>query len=421
LFVCLVQEGGVSLRGASRALQVVFTCLGITGKVPHWTTGRLWLQRLGLARLREVKEQADDWAWLADHSVQIGQHKCLVILGIRLAHLPPVGQCLRLANMKLIALVPMISSTSQSVHEELERAVPQTGVPRVVAKDHGSDLRGGVAFFQEKHPQTVAVYDTKHKCACLLKHRLEKDERWTLFNRQVGKTRSGIQQTELAFLVPPGPRPKARFMNLGALLKWALKVLVVLTAPSAKVLEWVSLGRLREKLGWLEEFRAALEEWGEWQRVIDAAVVWVGRNGLYEGAADDLKKALPQLLQHASSQQLADELTVFVAEQAQRARPGERFPGSTEVEESSFGRFKEFERGQAKGGFTGLLVAFGALLATPTIGLLRSALQATPTKHVRQWCKDNLGTTLASKRKVAFQSAPRPAPAQQKPDEGHQG
>src|SRR5258708_7073155 len=68
LFICLVQDGGVSMRGASRVLQVVFACLGIAGKVPHWTTGRLWLQRLGLARLLEAKEQADDWAWLADHS-----------------------------------------------------------------------------------------------------------------------------------------------------------------------------------------------------------------------------------------------------------------------------------------------------------------------------------------------------------------
>ena len=402
--------GAVSLQGASRVLQVVFTCLGWPGKVPHWTTGRLWLQRLGHARLFEPLEQADDWAWLIDHSVQIGQDKCLAILGTRLAHLPPPGKCLRPQDMKLVALVPMRSSTRQEVQEELQRAVPRTGLPRVIANDRGVDLTGGVGFFQQEQQQqhqgpvpTIEVYDTKHKAACLLKHRLEKDPRWQSFNRQVGQTRSAIQQTELAFLVPPGPRPKARFMNLGPLLNWGLKVLAVVTAPSAEVLGWVSRERLQEKLGWLQEYRAALAEWGQWQQLVDTAVAWVGLHGLYQGAAADLAKLLPRPLQHPSSERLAEELEAFVAEQAQPARPGERFPGSTEVLESCFGKLKVLERGQAKGGFTGLLLAFGALLATTTTALLLAALQASRTKDVRRWCKEVLGTTLPAKRKAAFQ------------------
>jgi hypothetical protein len=378
--------------------------------VPHWTTGRLWLLRLGHARLHQPKQRSRDWAWLTDHSVQIGQDKLLVILGIRLADLPPPGQCLRPADLELVALEPMRSCTRQDVADELEKAVPVTGVPRVIGNDHGVDINGGVSLFQAAHPYTVEVYDAKHKTACLLKHLLAADDRWAAFNTAVGQTRSAIQQTELAFLVPPGPRPKARYMNLGPLLNWGGKVLAVLDDPPEQVLQWASRERLEQKLGWLGQYRLALAEWSEWQQLIDVTVLWVGQNGLTRQAGAQLGRLLPRPLQHPSSERLATELEQFVTQQGRRARPGTRLPGSTEVVESCFGRFKVLERGQAKGGLTSLVLAFGAVLAEPTADELRAALQASRTRDVRQWCQDHLGTTLPTKRKLAFQphSATKP-------------
>ena len=69
-------------------------------------------------------------------------------------------------------------------------------------------------IFIDRHPETDEIYDIKHMAACLLKARLEKDERWKSFASQSGLAKSAIQQTELAFLVPPSQRSKARFMNL---------------------------------------------------------------------------------------------------------------------------------------------------------------------------------------------------------------
>lgn len=253
LFLRLVMNG-VSLRGVPRVLAVIAEAFGLPLDIPHWTTGRLWLMRLGHAMLTLPLEQADDWAWLTDHSVQIGQEKCLVILGIRLRDLPKPGTCLRHPDLHLIALVMRKSWTRQEVDEALEEAVQRTGVPRVIVNDYGVDLHGGVQFFQERHDQTLEIYDIKHKAACLLKHRLEKDPRWKEFQRQVGQTRCAVQQTELAFLVPPAPKSKARFMNLQPQLEWADGVLDILREPSAEVLNWVSPERLQEKLGWLNEF-----------------------------------------------------------------------------------------------------------------------------------------------------------------------
>jgi hypothetical protein len=401
LFLRLVLQG-VSLRGVPRVLEVVSAALGLALPIPHWTTGRLWLLRLGHALLTMALDKSDDWAWLVDHSVQIGQEKCLAILGIRLQDLPERGECLQHTDLRLVALVPRKSWTRQEVDEELEAAGQRTGIPRVIVDDHGVDLAGGVSYFQERHPETVEIYDAKHKAACLLKSRLERNPRWQQLQQRIGQTRCAIQQTEMAFLVPPAPKPKARFMNLAPTLQWAESVLAVLRQPPTVVSEQVSPERLEEKLGWLREFEAEVAEWAEWQQVVNGTVDFVNRHGIYRGVAKQLRTKLRRHREYSSSRCLARELVAFVAKQARRARPGERFPGSTEVLESCFGRFKQLEKQQARGGFTSLVLGFGALLAETTTQAVAQAMQQSRTKAIFQWCNDHLGTTLFGRRRLAF-------------------
>jgi hypothetical protein len=393
---------GASLRGVARVLAIIAAACGWCLDIPHWTTGRWWLMRLGHALLTMSLPQADDWAWLVDLSVQIGQEKCLVILGLRLRDLPAPDRCLQPQDMHLIALAPHASWTKEKVRDALEAAVARTGVPRVIVDDHGSDLHGGVQLFQQRHGHTAETYDVKHKAACLLKARLHKDARWRAFQHQLGETRNAVRQTELAFLMPPAPKDKARFMNLEPQLAWAEGVLDILDAPPPNVLQWVTRERLEEKFAWLRTFAAAVAEWSRWQQVINSAVAYVGHHGVTRTTAKEMDRQFPRPFAHASTAVLANELTQFVAAQAKPLKAGERFPGSTDVLESCFGKLKELEKQQARGGFTTLLVSFGALLATTTAEVIRAALVHSRTSDVRRWCRETLGLTIFGKRKLAF-------------------
>lgn len=406
LFLQLVLEAGVSLRGASRVIATIGQALGLALPVPCWTTGRLWLLRLGHAVRTAALKQDDNWAWLIDHSVQIGQDKCLVILGIRLSDLPRPGQSLRHQDLELIELMPAKSWTRAGVDQALEKAVQRTGrAPRVIVDDHGVDLSGGVAIFQQRHPQTVEIYDAKHKAACLMKARLEKNPRWQAFQTLVGQARCAVQQTELAFLTPPAPRPKARFMNLGPQLKWARRVLAILRQPPP-VLQSVPAGRLTEKFGWVEGFANDLTEWSQWQQVVDVAVTLVNSQGIYKGVTRLLTQRFSQLdALGDSAKQLAAKLARFVRSQERLAGPAERFPASNEVLESCFGKFKQLEKQQSRGGFTQLLLGFGALLTNVTKATVAAAMQASRTADVRAWAAQTLGVTLFAQRKLAFASA----------------
>jgi hypothetical protein len=401
LFLRLVLTG-LSLRAVPRALEILSDALGLMLPIPHWTTGRLWLLRLGLSLLNATLPKADDWAWLTDHSVQIGKEKCLVILGIRLKDLPKPGDCLQHSDLHLVSLELRKSWTRQEVDDALEASTQRTGVPRVIVDDHGVDLSGGVSFFQQRHTETIEIYDAKHKAACLLNNRLSKDPRWQEFQRGVAQTRCAIQQTEVAFLVPPAPKAKARFMNLAPLLQWAQKTLVVLRRPEPQVSQWVSRERLEEKLGWLRGFKTELRMWGEWQQVVNVTVEFVNRRGIYPGASKELKSELKPHQRYPTSRSLAKELLAFVTEQEDQLRTGERVPGSTEVLESCFGRFKNIEKQQARGGFTSLILGFGALLAHTSVEAVAEAMHQTRTRGIFEWCATQLGKTLFGKRKLAF-------------------
>jgi len=92
LFLLLVLSSTTSLRGASRCMEIIFSLFGFELPLPSWTTGRMWLLRLGYYKLVRAKVIASDWVWIVDHTVQIGVEKCLVILGIRLKDLPEAAK-----------------------------------------------------------------------------------------------------------------------------------------------------------------------------------------------------------------------------------------------------------------------------------------------------------------------------------------
>ena len=71
----------------------MLSMLGLSVSYASWFSGRLWLLRLGYYKLMRDKEKASDWVWIVDHSIQLGNQKCFVILGARLSSLPerPLG------------------------------------------------------------------------------------------------------------------------------------------------------------------------------------------------------------------------------------------------------------------------------------------------------------------------------------------
>lgn len=393
----------VGLRSVQRTLKIVFDWLEVEQMIPHYTTIRNWLQRVGVAVLKEPIERADDWVWMADHSNQIGSEKTLVVLAVRASRLPPPGTALKHEDVRLLTVRPGTRWKREDMSVVYTELAEQYGVPRAVLTDGAVELREGAACLTKQRSETIVLQDFKHKAANFLKASVGKEERFAEFITLLGKTRCAIQQTDLAHLTPPSSKQKARFMNLGSFLEWAATILWLLEHPEAKARQWVTPERLEEKLGWVRSFAAELARWRECQQVVNQGVTFINEEGLFRGAAKQLRTTMAASLTHAISRQLAARLLKFVSNAEQQLKQGERLPMSTEILESSFALYKQLERQHSKGGFTSLLAGFGALLKQTTKETIKQAFSTVSVKDVKQWVQDNLGTTLTSKRLATYQ------------------
>jgi len=406
LFFDLVLQGAASFRGASACLELIAQFLPGRDRTPTAWCGELWLWRIGLYEILRPKDPAADRVWIVDHTVQIGTTKCLVIVSVRLSAWQTQPRPLEHQDLEVLALTPMEHSDGPRVQLELESTAEAVGVPRAIVSDHGTDLKRGIEAFRQVHPETAEVYDIAHKVACLLKHELEADPRWSQFLQRLGQSKPQLQQTGLAFLTPPSPKSKARYMNLEELVRWGANALEFLDHPRPVEGTAVERPKLVEKLGWLTEFRGALSEWEGLLRVVSTTLEYVRHEGYHRRAASALAQRLRPFLRQDSSHRLAGDIVGFVKQQSAVAGPEERLIGSSECLESLIGRGKRLERQQSKSGFTKMVLAMAAAVAKPTTEYLKEALAAVKTTDVYEWAQALLGPSVQSQRRLAFAQLP---------------
>ena len=231
-----------------------------------------------------------------------------------------------------------------------------------------------------------------------MKKRLKDDERWCGFIKQATQTKFETLQTELAFLMPPTLKSKARYMNLQSQLGWAQRILTVLDDPTLIPLSFSSDERLQAKFAWLTEYRSDIQLWCSWLAITDASLDMVRRLGYCEATRTAIRPLLEPYCDSDLKRKLADELIVRVERECSKVPSGTRMPGSTEILESSFGKLKSLEGSQSKSGFTSYILVWAALFGTTTMDTIKAAMESTPTKLVHHWVSENLGLTVQSKR-----------------------
>lgn len=406
MFIELVLKAPVSQRAATSVLRLFgFWMNWGDFRVPSANTGRLWMVRLGLYALICEKTHADDWLWMMDHTVQLGPWKCLVIVGIRISVWRSLKRPLRHEDVALLNLTPMKSATKEAVAEQLEQTSSQTGRPRAVLSDEGAELKGGMQLFQQQfdsNDQPLHVLDIKHKAARLLKKQLETNDTWDLFVKHLTRARLELTLTSLAYLNPPRLRNKARFMNLIHVVNWGCRALRFVKAPKDFATEPIDREKLEAKLGWLRDFEKPLREWKRLVTLIRAAEKYTRRHGYHKRARKDLKKVLQPLVKGKACQRLMGDLLDFVKQQAKNLKAGQHLIGHTEVLESLLGKYKQIQGRHSQGGMTASLLNIGATVLNKTPQLIQQALLSIPVKKVHEWVLNNLGQTIASKQKLAF-------------------
>ncbi len=406
--LCLNLARKIGFRPTVTALEIIFSWLAIEAKIPTAESIRGWACRAGVAQLKQPLEAADDWIWMADHSNQIGNEKVLQIVGIRVSDLPPIGQTLSRDKLRVLAVIPGKVWKREDVRREYRKLAEQIGPPRFLLCDGAVELHESVDALEIAGNTPVVMRDFKHFTANIFEKAVANNEQFANYLRDLGRTRSQIQQTELSHFTPPSSKPKARFMNLGPSLKWGNMVSFHLSNARSEARSQVSAERMNAKLGWVRGYREDLACWNRCEEVIQTSLKLINEHGLYHGVSEVLGAALSELASSwpeacPTSAAISEKLIEFVLESERKLRTGERAWLSTENLESSFGAFKQLEGQQSKGGFTSLVAAMPMLLGEAwTAEKVRACFTAVSVKQTREWIKKSLGQTLTSKKREAY-------------------
>ena len=404
LAVQLVTRAAVSFRGSSAVVELFIDSLLQFRGIPAPNTVQSWLLRLGYHELTRPKEQADDWVWIVDHTIQLGRQKCLLIVGVRQATWNLLERPLGLEDLTCILLDPVETSSGEIVFQQLEAATQQVGIPRAVLNDQGGDLTSGVAKFVEKHPETLALNDIAHRAANVLKRELLADPRWKEFSKLCGQVQPKVKQTELSHLAPPTQKLKGRYMNLDPLISWGEKMLTLLDTPVEQRPQDQDLSRLDEKFDWLRKFRDAQGEWNEILVVKDTVLELTRVEGYHSEAASRLQARLEEIPQGAAAQRMAEALVEFVKSKSEGLKPGESVPASSEVIESLIGKGKRMQGQHSRGGFTKMILGMAAAVGHRTLDSVEESLNAVRNIDLKMWVQEHLGTSLTAQRRLALPS-----------------
>lgn len=383
------------MRGSAKCLEIFSQFDGSNAYVPHWTSIRNWLLRIGLAQLVIPVEKATDWVWKIDCSIQIGTRKCLVIIGVRLSAIAPKTS-LTFKDMRLIGLHVLESAKKEDVYRCLSAECARHDAPTAIIDDHGAEIWGGVRLLQQQNPTIREFYDPKHKAACLLKALLLGSQMWKDFQHQLGQSKFASQQTLVGYAAAPSQRSKARFMNLERLVRWAIAILYRLDKPIHKD-STPEREAFQKHFQWLLPFRESIAQWNGWLLAIKETTRTIAVDRLSETTIDQLQVRLNAI---PLSNPIATQLIEFLRAEAKKLLPNEQMSVSTEILESCFGKLKHIEKTQSTSGFTSLVLSLGAMLAPLTEENIYRSMDTVKLKDVTEWAKLAIGKTLQSARKL---------------------
>ena len=398
----MVLDSAVGFRACSLVVELLHKFLPQFRAAPAPNTVESWLLRLGLHELQRPKERAAAWVLFIDHTLQLGARKCLLIVGIRQAVWEQLSEPIAHKDLAVLALEPVEKSDGTQVARQLEAVAKQVGTPLAVLNDEGSDLTNGAARFAGKHPETRVLNDLAHKAAVFLKRELLADLRWEAFVKHCGQTQPKVKQTELGHLAPPTLQVKARYMNLGPLIRWGAKMLQLVDAAPAERPPELDLSRLEVKFGWVRDFRKALVDWNDLAAVKDCVLEYARIEGYHADASAELRRKLRSVANTASGKHFATALVEFVKAQSQGVKLGQSLPASTEVLESLIGKGKRLQGQHSRGGFTKLILGMAASVVQITQDRVCDALEAVSTADLATWCQKLLGHSLTAQRRQAL-------------------
>ena len=357
-------------------------------ETPAYSTILTWIQKIGYYELTKPKERAGDWIIIIDESIQIGQDKLLVILGIRESEID-FNRPLKYQDLSPLLERLEKSWTGELISKELFGLNEEIGNIIYAVADYGSDIKKGLRLSSITH-----VYDVTHKIASVIKSIYEKNEEYNSFTQKMARMKKILYQSDVAHIIPPSQRQKSRYQNIGIISDWGMKSLMYLSQKTTEE-------KIIINLKWVEEFEQFIRELDE----INQVICKIQKILKYNGLSKDTAKECNQLLDELSSEKgiiFKERLRDYFTEQLELMPTRNKILCTSDILESSFGKYKNYISDNPMAGITNLALCISAFTSSLSEDELKESLENTTMKDIEKWTDENIGTTLLKKRRSVF-------------------
>lgn len=391
-------------REASIGYQTISNVIKVISKqlisIPHYSTVRLWITRAGCYTLNKPIERGQDWVAIGDLTIDVGKVKCLAILGTRMNKLESRGDyILSHEDVVLLGLHPTEKSTGEFNYDSFTETLK--GDFQALVIDQGSDIKMGARLFSNNNPNIKIIFDIAHKLSLIVEHELKNDPIWKSYTQKLTETGRLLAQTEFAALKPGNQRSKARFMDVGYLIRWRSKISEI---KEKGHLDSVKEERYQKYFGWLPEYKSITDIFEFMAGTVDFVKGILRKFGLSRETFLYIK-----MFFETSDATVNERLSLFVKkvvvsveEECKKLDEGQILICSTEVLESVFGKFKAVINSGHQG-ITSNILGIATLVGPKrTREEVKEAMEGCSVKTLKKWVADKIGTTLGSIRHRFF-------------------
>lgn len=387
-------ETSAGFRSVSKIIIICHVYFKFQCSAPSFSTGLLWVKKLGYYQLQQPKEKADDWILIADESIGIGQEKLLVVLGIRRCNIDFLRP-LQLQDLKPILVKSKEKWTGDEIAKELKTVKKQLGEILYAVTDAGSTLKKGLKNSDIKH-----VYDITHAIAICLEKIYKNDTEFQEYTNLMGQMRFKKCCSKYAHLIPPNQRSKSRFLNIDILVNWGIKVLRALDNNNVSDNE-------KEQLLWVKEKEGLIIEMDKIMEVIRQISILLKSGGL----SKKNKRKCISILKPCKKDRMRKFREYFINYLNNNTvhidKRGEKLLCCSDVIESTFGKYKNEISKNLMTGITDLALIIPAFTSDLSEEEISKAIDYCTTKDIKQWDKTNLCESLSVKRNAVLKKVER--------------
>lgn len=367
----------------------LFADLNITP--PSHSTIILWTKKFGLYHIERKIEKSDDWIIILDESIEFGNEKMLVVLGIKEKDINP-NKALQYKDLECLALKISSSWKGVEIKKVLDEVALKVGKIKYAIADMGNAIKKALEISNITH-----VEDLTHKLSWIIKNIFEKNKEFIAYTKQLSHLRKTMALSKMSHILPPAQRTHSRFMNLKPVVDWGLSIIIAIHQKRTLLNE-----EYEDKLKDIVKYEDLLVDIS---KIIEQAIniqKILKNKSASKNTIEQCKKSLEKLPNKPNIDTFKSEVLIYLERLTaiKNEQNSTNILCSSDILESSFGKYKSYINNNKSIGITALSLTIPAFLNDYSDkNIVKNALENITTKEVKLWRKNNIGESLNTRRK----------------------